>query len=185
MVRQPNGDVRSIRIERDSTVQLGRIGSFYANELIGQPYGFTYEIVSKKLKVIPSRSLEEVEDTDATNELINDGEFVQPLTLSEITALKQSGVHASDIIKKQIEQHANYSLKTEYSKEKYKKRKEAKYSKSFTTIEPTLFNVCDYWFNKDQNRIRDIRPDSLSQMLLSGNIDLGGAILHKYAWIAW
>ena len=32
-----------------------------------------------------------------------------------------------EIIKKQIEQHANFSLKTEYSKEKYKKRKEAKY----------------------------------------------------------
>jgi hypothetical protein len=35
------------------------------------------------------------EDTDATNELINDGEFVQPLTLDDIQALKQSGVHAS------------------------------------------------------------------------------------------
>jgi hypothetical protein len=34
---------------------------------------------------------------------------------------------SQDMIKKQIEQHANYSLKTEYSKEKYKKRKEAKY----------------------------------------------------------
>ena len=32
-----------------------------------------------------------------------------------------------EIIKKQIELHANYSMKTEYSKEKYKKRKEAKY----------------------------------------------------------
>ena len=68
-----------------------------------------------------------LEDTDATNELINDGQFVQPLTLEEIETLKQSGVHATDIIQKQIEQHANYSLKTEYSKEKYKKRKEAKY----------------------------------------------------------
>ena|ERR1700735_4168013 len=35
------------------------------------------------------------EDTDATNELINDGQFVQPLTLEEIEALKQSGVHAT------------------------------------------------------------------------------------------
>jgi hypothetical protein len=35
------------------------------------------------------------EDTDATNELINDGQFVQPLTLGEIETLKQSGVHAS------------------------------------------------------------------------------------------
>lgn len=32
-----------------------------------------------------------------------------------------------EIIKKQIELHANYSLKTEYSKDKYKKRKEAKW----------------------------------------------------------
>jgi hypothetical protein len=35
------------------------------------------------------------EDTDATNELINDGQFVQPLTLEEIETLKQSGVHAT------------------------------------------------------------------------------------------
>jgi len=35
------------------------------------------------------------EETDATNELINDDEFVQPLTLDEIEALKNSGVHAS------------------------------------------------------------------------------------------
>lgn len=83
-------------------------------------------------------------------------------------------MHLYDIIKKQIEQHANYSLKTEYSKEKYKKRKEAKYSKVFTTVEPTLFNVCEYWFLKDQNRLRDLRVDSLSQVLNLANIWPGG-----------
>jgi hypothetical protein len=35
------------------------------------------------------------EDTDATNELINDGDLVQPLTLEEIEALKRSGAHAT------------------------------------------------------------------------------------------
>ncbi|KZP25277.1 Gcd10p-domain-containing protein, partial [Athelia psychrophila] len=174
LMRTPNGDVKSQKIEKDATVVLGRLGSFLADDLIGQPFGLAYEIVDKRLKVMPPRTLEEVEDTDATNELINDGEFVQPLTLEEIEALKESGVHASDIIKKQIEQHANYSLKTEYSKEKYKKRKEAKYSKSFTTVEPTLFNVCEYWFNKDHSRIRDIRIDTLSQMLNMANIRPGG-----------
>nr|GAT61025.1 predicted protein [Mycena chlorophos] len=156
------------------TVSLGRLGLFYANELIGEPFGRTYDIVNKKLKLLPPRTLADIEDTDATNELINDGEFVQPLTGDEITALKQSGTHASDIIKLQIEQHANYSLKTEYSKEKYKKRKEAKYSKTFTTIEPTLFNVCEYWFNKDRDRVRDIRIDALSQILHMANIRPGG-----------
>jgi len=77
--------------------------------------------------------------------LINEDKVIQPLTTAEIEALKQSGVHSSvetpkvylchtvahkptpqEIIQKQIEQHANFTLKTEYSKEKYKKRKEAK-----------------------------------------------------------
>jgi tRNA (adenine-N(1)-)-methyltransferase non-catalytic subunit len=38
----------------------------------------------------------------------------------------QSDLMSQEIIKAQIEQHANYSLKTEYSKDKYRKRKEAK-----------------------------------------------------------
>lgn len=97
-----------------------------------------------------------------------------------------------EIINKQIEQHANFALKTEYSKAKYKKRKEMKYatflssplrvplkgwprySKMFTVIEPTMHNVCDYWFNKDQNRIRDIRPDTLAQMLNLASVRPGG-----------
>ena len=49
-----------------------------------------------------------------------------------------------------------------------------RYSKSFETIEPTIYNICEYWFKKDQNRIRDIRPDSLSQMLNLANVRPGG-----------
>jgi Gcd10p family. len=52
-----------------------------------------------------------------------------------------------------------------------------RYSKIFTTIEPTVYNVCEYWFAKDQNRIRDIRADSLAQMLNLANIRPGGRYL--------
>ncbi|KAG6330616.1 hypothetical protein ID866_8476 [Astraeus odoratus] len=168
LFKLPNGEVRGIKVERDSVLSLGRVGSFFANELIGQPYGLTHEIHDKKLKRLPPRAMQEIEETDATNELINDGDFVQPLTPAEIEAWKKAGVHAS------IEQHANYSLKTEYSKEKYKQRKAAKYSKCFETIEPTIFDICDYWFKKDHHRIRDIRTDTLSQMLNLANVRPGG-----------
>lgn len=174
LLRLPSGETKGFKVEKDATVSIGRVGSFRANELIGHPYGLTYEIHGKELTVQPPCTLQEVEETGATNELINDGEFVQPLTLGEIEGFKKSGLHASEIIKAQIEQHANYSMKTEYSKEKYRQRKEAKYSKTFSTVEPTIHNVCDHWFKKDQNRIRDIRPDTLSQILNLANIRPGG-----------
>lgn len=68
-----------------------------------------------------------LDETDATNELINDEKSVQPLTSEEIEQLKLQNAHAKDIINAQIQQHGNFALKTEYSKDKYRKRKEAKY----------------------------------------------------------
>ena len=44
----------------------------------------------------------------------------------------------------------------------------------FSTIEPTIHNVCDFWFQKDQPRVRDIRPDALAQMMVLANVQPGG-----------
>jgi tRNA (adenine-N(1)-)-methyltransferase non-catalytic subunit len=52
-----------------------------------------------------------------------------------------------------------------------------RFLKAFTTVEPTIFNVCEYWFNKDQNRIRDLRIDTLSQMINLCNIRPGNRYL--------
>ena len=49
-----------------------------------------------------------------------------------------------------------------------------RFSKTFVTIEPTLLNVCEYWYTKDQNRLRDIRVDALSQMLNLASVRPGG-----------
>lgn len=47
-------------------------------------------------------------------------------------------------------------------------------------MDSTVFNVCEYWFNKDQNRLRDVRSDALSQMLNMANIRPGGRYLAVY-----
>ena len=41
-------------------------------------------------------------------------------------------------------------------------------------MQPTLFNVCEYWFAKDQTRILSLRVDTLSQMMNLGNVRPGG-----------
>ena len=37
--------------------------------------------------------------------------------------------------------------------------------------------MCEYWFEKDQSRIRDLRPDTLSQLLNHANVGPGGRYL--------
>ncbi|KAF8323713.1 Gcd10p-domain-containing protein [Clavulina sp. PMI_390] len=169
LLKLPTGEIRSIAVAEKAVVNFGKFGSFSSSELIGKYPGFTYEVVDRKLVIQPPKRIEELVDTDATNELITDGELVQPLTAVEIEALKKAGANATDIIKAQIEQHANYELKTEYSKDKYKKRKEAKFSKTVAIIEATMHNVCDYWFVKEPQRIRFMRPDALAQMVTLAN----------------
>ncbi|KAG8891982.1 tRNA (adenine(58)-N(1))-methyltransferase non-catalytic subunit trm6, partial [Tulasnella sp. 403] len=173
-------DFRSIQItEKPTRIHLGKFGSFAGKHLIGHPFGLSYEILGDaSIKARQPDTMVDLEDTSATNELINDGKFVQPLTFDEIETLKRTpGVHSSDIIKLQIAQNANYELKTEYSKEKYKKRKEAKFLQGFAVLEPTMFNICEYWFAKDPQRIRGIRSETLAQMMSFANIRPGSRIL--------
>ncbi|KAJ1302812.1 hypothetical protein OPQ81_003118 [Rhizoctonia solani] len=182
ILRLPNSELKLVKIpegDGKGDIKLGKYGIFRSEQLLGHPFGLSYEIVDKKeLKVVPHKAIEDIEETNATNELINDdGKFAQPLTTEEIEALKASGAHATEIIKRQIEAHATYELKNEYSKEKYKKRKEAKYSKGFTVVEPTLFNVCEYHFSRDPSKIRDLRPHTLGQLLNSANVRPGARIL--------
>ncbi|KAG8691941.1 tRNA (adenine(58)-N(1))-methyltransferase non-catalytic subunit trm6, partial [Ceratobasidium sp. 395] len=182
LLRLPNGELKLVKIPDEDgrgDVKLGKYGIFRSENLLGHPFGLSYEIGEKKVPhVVAQKAIEDVEETDATNELINDdGQFVQPLTAQEILALKDGGAHVTEIIKRQIEAHTNYQLKNEYSKEKYRKRKEAKFSRGFTIVEPTLFNICEYHFRRDPSKIRDLRPHSLGQLLNTANVRPGARML--------
>lgn len=36
-----------------------------------------------------------------------------------------------------------------------------------------MFNICQYWFDKDPNRVLFLRPDSLAQMITFANVRSG------------
>ena len=77
----------------------------------------------------------------------------------------------------QIAAHEQFELKNEYSKAKYTKRKEAKFLKFITPLPPTVHNLCQYYFNDDPRRIRELRPDTLAEMLALANVRPGSRIL--------
>ena len=53
------------------------------------------------------------------------------LSQEEIADLKAQGLSAEALIQKQIDRHGDFGLKTDFSKEKWRKRKEKKYAEAF------------------------------------------------------
>ncbi|KAJ9103294.1 hypothetical protein QFC21_002717 [Naganishia friedmannii] len=129
-------------------------------------------------KTTPDTSAEE---TDATNELIDDisGQEAESnlLTAEEIHALRAEGVDGAEIIRRQEERHNRFKLKTEFSKEKWRKRKEKKYSMAVTPLAPTPNNLIDYYNLRTPATILSLRRDTLSQLLNLSNIRPGGRYL--------
>jgi tRNA (adenine-N(1)-)-methyltransferase non-catalytic subunit len=56
-------------------------------------------------------------------------------------------------------------------------RSASRFSRGFTVVEPTLFNICEYHFLRDSSKTRDLRPHSLGQLLNTANIRPGARIL--------
>ncbi|GAA5979467.1 hypothetical protein JCM11641_005404 [Rhodosporidiobolus odoratus] len=176
LLKLPSGIVKPVKINSTGSVALGKYGSFKAKELVGKPYGHTYEILEGGTLATVQATLKEIEETEANNEFIK-SQGAQTLTFVDIKALKASGATGREIIQKQIEEHNSYELKTEFSKQKYLKRKEAKYLQLFTPLEPTVHEIAQYNFEKVPSKTRELRPDTLANILLMANVRPGSRLL--------
>lgn len=52
-----------------------------------------------------------------------------------------------------------------------------RYIQTFTPIEPTAYNICEFNFERESAKIRDIRPDTLGQIMALANVRPGGRLL--------
>jgi tRNA (adenine-N(1)-)-methyltransferase non-catalytic subunit len=85
-------------------------------------------LLSVCLSALWLASTDVIDDIKETNEFIDDTEINNSDLLSqdEIAALREQGVSAEELIQRQIERHDRFELKTEFSKEKWRQRKEKK-----------------------------------------------------------
>ncbi|MBW0488922.1 hypothetical protein O181_028637 [Austropuccinia psidii MF-1] len=194
LLELPSGQIKPIRnLAPNTSISLGKFGKFQTNELINQPFGLTYEI-SEDGKLLPTSrdrfnyfenlldndndnlnflSNGNVDEIEATNENIKESNGAQKMTAEEIEELKKSGLSGREIILRQIQQHSAFELKSEFSKAKYIRRKEKKFLKMFTCLDPTVHNVTQYLFENNHFSIRGLRPDTLSQILTLSNVRPG------------
>ncbi|KAJ3415015.1 tRNA (adenine(58)-N(1))-methyltransferase non-catalytic subunit trm6 [Chytridiales sp. JEL 0842] len=182
LIRMPSNNYKVVQLAENSTVNLGKFGSFPASELIGYKFNAPYEIYGRnQVRSMQIESLEIQAAEDANNQEVNDTQTSQKLTQEEIEAMKLSSLSGElehkTLIQKITENSETFDGKTGFAKQKYIKRKEKKFSKSFFALEPSARNMCEFYFAQKAQRIKDMRQDTLAQMMCMGNITASSKVL--------
>ena len=132
------------------------------------------------------------DDIQETNEFIDDDDKkLDLLSHDEIAELRKQGLSAEEIMQRQIERHDKFNLKTDFSKEKWRKRKEKKwvatlrtgpgtdsrFSQTVHPLAPTTANITTHYLTRSPQTIFHLREDTISQLLSLANIRPGGRYL--------
>lgn len=182
MIKLPSQNVRLFRMNQNGTINLGKFGTFRVNDILGHPFGYTYEIVGdKQLRVVSDQfnkdTIDELEP-DENNQDLNDDPSAQQLTMSEIEELKKASADGGrEIIEKVISSHTAFQKKTTFSQEKYIKRKEQKFLKRFTPVAVGTSELIEFYLDKEAHKVLDISEESLGLILSLANIKPGGTYL--------
>jgi tRNA (adenine-N(1)-)-methyltransferase non-catalytic subunit len=111
------------------------------------------------------------------NREIFDNSQSQKLSHEQIEELKGSGGTGEAVVKALCENNSSFEKKTDLSKLKYIKRKKDKFLKRFTALEPTIRTMCEFYTDKFNLKVRDLRVDTLSLMLCSANVHANSRLL--------
>ncbi|XP_034941324.1 tRNA (adenine(58)-N(1))-methyltransferase non-catalytic subunit TRM6 [Chelonus insularis] len=175
------------KITKDGTFTLNK-KQIEVNEIIGKPYWTTFKMIPSN-KGKNNMALEVVERAETSEDLkkglisgvdnrsITDDGTSQKLSKEDILDLKEAGKSSNEIVGCLIENSSSFISKTEYSQEKYIKKKETKYYKYLTILKPTICLLQEIYFKQDHGKINCIRMDTLSQILSYCDVKADGQYL--------
>jgi len=156
--------------------------------LVGQWYGTVFEITKKALLPLgpsegmtanerASASLEAELSGAADNRDIVDTNSSQQLSAEDIEGMREEGASGKDIIQSLIEHSETWKHKTSFSQQKWLRRKEQKYAPRLRVLRCEGASVCESYYMKFPERVCNLRPDALAQILAYGNVFAGAQIL--------
>lgn len=181
-----NGGERLVltQVMRKTRAKLGK-GYCPLLPLVGASYGSIFELsVDGKALVPGSRQALESLNQTATGitggknnaQLFDDG-TAQSLSKDAIEKLKEEGLQGNAIIDKLCENSATFSAKTEFSQEKYKRKKRKKYCTLVMVCRPCVRSVCEAYFQKSPQRVCGLRVDTVGLMLGMANVAAHSSVL--------
>ncbi|XP_058449879.1 tRNA (adenine(58)-N(1))-methyltransferase non-catalytic subunit TRM6 [Malaya genurostris] len=177
----------------DTVVHLGK-DQIELRCAAGQHYHTTFQLIAKEgrnkrlfiLDPVPTaseiRNLKEllIKESGVDNRNIVDNRTTQNLSTEEILKLREECESSSEVIGKLVENSKSFATKTEYSQEKYLKRKEKKYFEYVQIKRPSIRLIADIYWRLDADKIMAVRFDTLSQIIsYSGACGLGRFLLYE------
>ncbi|GAX79292.1 hypothetical protein CEUSTIGMA_g6733.t1 [Chlamydomonas eustigma] len=171
-----------MKVKASGKVKVGKL-TLSMQPFVGAPFGAMFEVSAdgkefQRLKRPPGEEVTNVLDTERDNSnLLDRNTDNQKLSHDEIEALKQSGKSGSEIIAELCNNSATFESKTEFSQDKYKRKKAKKYMIHVTLRKPTARAICQAYYDKGPQRVFNLRFDSLAAMLSLANIGAGGTAL--------
>ncbi|KAL4423995.1 hypothetical protein ABPG75_001296 [Micractinium tetrahymenae] len=174
-----NGDRQAlITIDKNTKVKLGKVFCSAA-ALVGCPYGSMFALGADG-KTLERTEYVPLSDWDLPNapdfntrtnaELVDAGLAHQALSAEDIEAMKAEGKAGADIVAALAANSATFANKTEFSQEKYKKKKAKKYIQVGTVRRPTAAAVCEAYFANSPSRTGYLRVDALALLLSLANV---------------
>lgn len=183
----------------DATCVLGK-DQLELKALLDQPYGATFKMCPKEdlgkshrgrqklnslelCNEMEMRNIREVLGISSSGEdnrnIIDDGDS-QSLKPEDIDKLRDTFNESTKIIEKIVENSKTFHNKTEYSQEKYLKKKEKKYFEYIQIRQPTLRLITEIYYRQDAEKVMGLRVDTLSQLIsYSGISAFGNYLLYE------
>lgn len=169
----------------DSTINLGR-DTINLQGIEGCPYFSVFKLIPKTNKKNREYTVELAEEAvnlkdeidikvsgNDNRNIIDDGSS-QKLTAADIDTLKSDSYKASDIVETLISNSKTFHNKTEFSQDKYLKKKEKKYFEYFQILKPNLRMISEVMYKLEPAKIQNLRIDTLSQIITLSNIHSEG-----------
>ncbi|XP_055386377.1 tRNA (adenine(58)-N(1))-methyltransferase non-catalytic subunit TRM6 [Condylostylus longicornis] len=126
------------------------------------------------------REILNIQECGEDNRNITASGNAQNLKSDDIYKLKDECSGSAEILEKIVENSKSFASKTEYSQEKYLKKKEKKYFEFVQIRQPTIRLLAEIFYRLDPDKVMGIRMDTLSQIIsYSGICGFGKFLLYE------
>ena len=152
--------------------------------LLGQPFGAVLRVSpdGRRLEPAPGGKQQFEWETEGitaarTNAQLLDENTAQGLSHAEIEEMKRGGTSGAELVEALVRGSATFEGKTEFSQDKFRRKKAKKFLTEVAVHRPCARAVCEALHSRDPKRLAGMRADTLSLLLLQANLGPGARAL--------